>query len=417
MKAIVHIDGDAFFASCEVAQNERLRGKPVVTGQEKGMAIALTYEAKALGVSRGMLMSEIKKLIPNVIIMPGNYDLYKVYSRRMYSIVKRHALLVEEYSVDECFGILSGETWEELTVIAHKIKQDLEQDLGMTFSLGLAHTKTLAKVASKWKKPAGFTAMQQQDIAAFLEKVPIGAVWGIGSSLSAWFQKMKVATALEFAMKPQNWVEEHLAKPSQELWYELNGITMHRVRDGHHEKHQSIRATRTFRPHTNDKNALLSELAKNAEKACLKLRRNNLKAKAVSFYIKTQETFRYFGKEITFTAPIATPSHIMNAIGKEFDAILRKEYTYRATGIVLHSIRDASVYQFDLFGMQEESDVKLELYKTVDSVFEKWGKGSIFLAASLASRNKFSKQNPESKKMKQDALWLRMGIPYWGEAV
>ncbi len=128
MKAIVHIDGDAFFAACEVAQNERLRGKPLVTGQEKGMAIALTYEAKALGVSRGMLMSDIRKLIPNVIIMPGNYDLYKVYSQRMYRIVKRHALLVEEYSVDECFGVISGPTWESLVEIAHKIKDNLEHD-------------------------------------------------------------------------------------------------------------------------------------------------------------------------------------------------------------------------------------------------------------------------------------------------
>ena len=415
MQAILHIDGDGFFASCEVAQNEALRGKPVVTGQERGMAIAMTYEAKGRGASRGMLMGEIRKLIPDVIILPGNYDLYKVYSKRMSTIVRRYTNQVEEYSIDECFGILEGETREDIVETARCVKRDLERDLGMTFSLGLGPTKTLAKVASKWKKPAGFTAMQHKDIRKFLEKVPIGAVWGIGRSLSAYFQKKNILTALEFANKSQVWIEENLAKPSQELWYELNGIQMHGVHNGHHEKHQSIRATRTFRPHSNKKSELLSELAKNAEKACFKLRHYDLKAKTLSFFIKTQETFRYFGKEIVFTAPIATPTEILNAIEKEFDSVFKKEYTYRATGIVLHSIRDASVYQPDLFNMQKESDNRIELYKTVDDLYKKWGRGSIFLAASLKSRMRSQKQNPVSAKMKMEELWLKMGIPYWGE--
>jgi nucleotidyltransferase/DNA polymerase involved in DNA repair len=122
MNAIIHIDGDAFFASCEVAQNEALRGKPVVTGQEKGMAIAVSYEAKARGVSRGMLLSDIRKLVPDVIVLPGNYDLYKIMSRRMYEIMHRYVPVVEEYSVDECFGDVSNvsDSWEELIEIAKK---------------------------------------------------------------------------------------------------------------------------------------------------------------------------------------------------------------------------------------------------------------------------------------------------------
>ncbi len=414
--AVIHVDGDAFFASCEIAQNERLRGKPVVTGQEKGMAIALSYEAKALGVSRGMLMNDIRKLIPNVIIMPGNYDLYKVYSRRMYKILERHAVIVEEYSVDECFGIIEGETWEELVEKAHRVQDDLHNDLGMTFSLGLGPTKTLAKVASKWVKPAGFTAMQEKDIALFLEKVPIGAVWGVGRSMSLYFQKLTIKTALEFARKDQTYVEEHFAKPYQEMWYELNGISIHRVRSGSHEKHQSIRATRTFRPPSTSKAFILSELSKNAEKACLKLRRNNLKAKTLYFFLKTQ-TFRYIGKEIIFTAPVSVPSEMMNAVEKEFDKVFRKGIEYRASGIVLHSIRDSSVYQPDLFNMQAPSDDRNHVYTFVDAVFNKWGRGSIFIAASLLSRLNDKKRHKETEKEKLEYVWLRMGIPCWGETI
>ncbi|MCC2631141.1 MAG: nucleotidyltransferase/DNA polymerase protein, partial [Candidatus Paceibacter sp.] len=348
-KAIIHIDGDAFFAYCEVAQNERLRGKPVVTGQEKGMAIAVSYEAKALGVSRGMLMSDIRKLVPNVIILSGNYDLYKIISRRMCAIVRRYAPIVEEYSVDECFADISGVSndWNELVTIAQNIKRDLEQDLGMTFSLGLGPTKTLAKVASKWKKPAGFTVISlgssasklkepefpSPEIRNFLGEVPIGAVWGIGRSLSFAMQKLGITTALEFTQKSQIWIEEHFSKPTQELWYELRGIAMHRVGQGNTEKHKSIRATRTFRPPSKDKNFILSELSRNAEKACGKLRKHELQTRTVYFYLKTQ-TFTYKGFELQFPTPITTPSEIMNAIKKNIDAVFRKNTEYRASGIV-----------------------------------------------------------------------------------
>src|SRR3954464_7846804 len=127
-RAIIHIDGDAFFASCEIAQNEKYRGKPVVVGKEKGIAVAISYEAKAQGVSRGMLMGDIRKICPNVIILSSHYDLYKIYSRRMYAIARRHSPVVEEYSVDECFVDIT-QSKENFETMARKIKTDLERDL------------------------------------------------------------------------------------------------------------------------------------------------------------------------------------------------------------------------------------------------------------------------------------------------
>lgn len=108
MQAIIHVDGDAFFASCEVAQNERLRGKPVVTGEEKGIATAISYEAKKFGVTRGMLMGDIRKICPGIIIISSHYDLYKIFSCRMYAIVRRYAPIVEEYSKDVPIGDIWG---------------------------------------------------------------------------------------------------------------------------------------------------------------------------------------------------------------------------------------------------------------------------------------------------------------------
>ena len=107
-RAILHIDGDSFFASCEVAKNPSLRGKPVITGKERGIVSACTYEAKARGVKRGVSLREALKMCPDAIILPSDYETYSIFSHRMYEIVRRYTPAVEEYSIDECFADLTG---------------------------------------------------------------------------------------------------------------------------------------------------------------------------------------------------------------------------------------------------------------------------------------------------------------------
>jgi len=111
------MDGDAFFVGVEMAKNPKLKGLPVVTGEERGIVSALSYEAKALGVIRGMPIFRIKRDFPQVIILPGDYPAYEKYSSLMFEIVRRYADEVEEYSIDECFADLTG----------------LEQPLKMTY--------------------------------------------------------------------------------------------------------------------------------------------------------------------------------------------------------------------------------------------------------------------------------------------
>ena len=107
-KAILHIDGDAFFASCEQARDPRLKGKPVITGKERGIAASMSYEAKARGVTRAMPLHEIKKLCPDAVIMPSDYETYSLLSKRFYEIIRRYTPDVEEYGIDECFADITG---------------------------------------------------------------------------------------------------------------------------------------------------------------------------------------------------------------------------------------------------------------------------------------------------------------------
>ena len=168
-RAIAHIDGDAFFASVEQAMDPRLRGRPVVTGKERGIASSMSYEAKARGVTRGMPLFDIRRLCPECVIVPSDYETYSLFSVRMFDIVRRYTADVEEYSIDECFADLTG-LRRSLKMgyreMAERIKADLDTELGMTFSVGLAPTKVLAKMASKWKKPSGLTVISSRHIAS-----------------------------------------------------------------------------------------------------------------------------------------------------------------------------------------------------------------------------------------------------------
>jgi DNA polymerase IV len=179
-KAIVHVDGDAFFVSCETARNPKLRGKPVVTGGEKNIVSAMSYEAKRLGIVRAMPLHEARKICPQLIVVSSDFAFYKRCSERMVSILRRYTPIVEPYSIDECFADITGlrrplhMSYEK---IAWSMKRDLQEELGMTFSLGLSITKVLAKVASKHSKPNGFTVIRGKAVSCAVAS---------GKSLGNW---------------------------------------------------------------------------------------------------------------------------------------------------------------------------------------------------------------------------------------
>jgi DNA polymerase-4 len=274
-RAIAHIDGDAFFASVEQAMDPRLRGRPVVTGKERGIASSMSYEAKARGVTRGMPLHEIRRLCPECVILPSDYETYSLFSVRMFDIVRRYTEDVEEYSIDECFADLTGlrrslkMTYREM---AERIKADLDGELGMTFSVGLAPTKVLAKIGSKWKKPSGLTVIFGRHIEEYLAALPVEKVWGIGPQTSAFLAKHRIMTALDYARRDEAWVKRHLSKPYQEIWHELRGTPIYPVMVAKKTEYKSIGKTKTFTPPSTDRAFVLAQLPKNVENACIKAR-------------------------------------------------------------------------------------------------------------------------------------------------
>jgi nucleotidyltransferase/DNA polymerase involved in DNA repair len=384
-RAIVHIDGDAFFAACEQSRRPKLQGRPVVTGKERGIAASMSYEAKALGVTRGMRLSEIRKLCPDVVILPSDYETYSLLSKRFFDIVRRYTPDVEEYSIDECFADLTGLRRPlrlSYAGMAARIKEDLDRELGFTFSVGLAPTKVVAKIASKWQKPSGLTVIPGKELHRFLAAVPVDKVWGIGRQTTALLAKHGVKTALDLARRPEEWVTKRFTKPVVAIRQELNGHAVLPVETQPKETYASIQKVKTFTPPSSDREMVYAQLAKNIESACTKARRYKLAAQRALIFLRTQD-FKDLGREVELSRPTCFPSDLLRAVAPAFDAVFAAGTSYRATGVILHHFSEEYYGQLDLFGEVVRLQRLSNLYESVDALSAKYGKHTLFLRASL----------------------------------
>ena len=409
MKNILHIDGDSFFAGCEVAKNPNLKGKAVVVGQERGIALALTYEAKARGVKRGMTMHEVRRVCPEAIILPSDYRTYSLYSKRMFSIVKRYSDYVEEYSIDECFATLDGFT--DPNEIAKKIKEELNSELNMTFSLGIAQNKVLAKIASNWKKPNGLTIIETEKIKDFLKEIPVNKIWGIGYKTTKVLKLYGINTALDFVAQNENWIKSKFAKPYYQIWQELNGQQIFALNEGIKDSYSSISKTRTFTPASKEYEYLFSQLSKNIERACAKARRYDLKTNDIAFYLKTT-SFTYLSDSFKLLSRTNLPCEIISLVKPRFNKIFNSRIEYRATGVFLNNLAKNSLVQLDLFGKEIQQEKTAKIYKKLDLLNEKYGKNFVFVASSLDSKNN---RKVNYRKVINKKLINRLKIPFLGE--
>lgn len=396
-RAIVHVDGDAFFVACEVACNPRLAGKPVVTGADRGIASAFSYEAKALGIGRAMPIYEIKKHFPEVIIIPSHYRLYEIFSQRMYRIVQRFTPIVEWYSIDECFADITGLD-QELGIsyeeIAQKIKETLFAELGITFSVGLSSTKVLAKVASKWKKPNGLKTIPLSTAKEHLKDLKLSKVWGIGHETSNYLGRFGIQTVGSFLDKGEVWVRENCSKPLVEIWHELSGQALFDVSTEARSKHKSFSSTETFLPLSNDPAFIFSELSRHVEDVARKARREMCAAGRVSFFVKTRD-FRYRRFECSLSTPTAVPNEILKAISQSFGSIFDPSMMYRASGVTLFGLVPLSHVTQDLFNDKKQDDSFKKIYDVVDSIIKVHGSRAIQMCSSL---NRFNFEKTKIKK-------------------
>ncbi|MCR4326337.1 MAG: DNA polymerase IV [Candidatus Roizmanbacteria bacterium] len=350
-QAIIHVDGNAFFASVMQAAYPHYANKPLVVGKERGIATAISYEARAYGITRGMQMHEIRLLCPHCILVEGDYELFSLFSQRMFTILRTYSPTVEEYSVDEGFADITGlrrpfhASYEE---IGKKIQNDIQHSLGIPISIGISITKSLAKLASESKKPRGCTVVPGKHIESFLASVPIAHVWGIGPSTAALLTKLGIHTARDFILMPSAELFPYLSKPFKDLWHELRGTVMHAIDTNTKNTYQSISRTRTFAHPTKDRNYLWAQLRENIEACFAKARRFGYSVADVHLFLKTQQ-FRYIATSLRFSTPQRYPLTQLDQFEKTFLAMYQQKTLYRATGCTVGKLSQGELVQSSLF--------------------------------------------------------------------
>ncbi|PKN18922.1 MAG: DNA polymerase IV [Deltaproteobacteria bacterium HGW-Deltaproteobacteria-6] len=417
-RAIAHIDGDAFFTSCEEAIHPELRGKPLITGGERGIVACASYAAKRMGVKRGVPLHEARKICPKLIILPSDYETYSLFSRRMFDIMRRFTPDVEEYSIDEAFSDLTGmrralrSTYEE---IALNMKKTIERDLGITVSVGLSITKVLAKVASKHQKPAGMTVIKGRDIAFYLRNLPVGKIWGIGNATTSYLAKLGVHHALEFAKLPEETVLNKFTKPGVEIWRELRGESVYPVTAEEKSSYASISKTKTFAPPTSNAEYLFAHLMRNMESACIKARRYSLAPHKIVVYLK-KNNFESSGSEAKLSRPCACPAEFCGIVRELFDACYRPQDIYRATGVILLDLKPDANTQYTLFDDPLQAEKIKDIYKAADELGQKFGKHTLHLGSShlidkLGKGRRGEPTTREQTQLKGETRRRHLGLP------
>lgn len=357
---IAHVDGDAFFASVYQATHPETKGKPVVVGAERAIATAVSYEAKARGIKRGMLISEIRRVCPDCIVASSNYYVYETFCRKMIVITNRYSPTVERYSIDEVFAEIDNPNDGLL------LKKEIEISLNITVSVGIAATKCLAKIGSNFNKPSGYVVISPERREDFLSKTPIGDVWGIGWRLTKRMESLGIKTALDFVQQPEHIIGAYFNKSVVEIWHELKGKRIYQLNTEIKTTYQSIQKTQTHTPATNNKDVLLARLLDHIERAFIKARRYNYRVGTLQIFLKTQ-SFVFHSTHIKLHEKVMYPFLIRPLIHTAFDRIFNPKTLYRASGCTISEFEEAETFQETLFSPYRETEERLKkFYPLID---------------------------------------------------
>ena len=384
-QAILHLDGDAFFASCEQSIHPELKGRPVITGQERNIVASMSYEAKARGVKRTLALWEAQQICPDAVILPSDYETYSLISKRMFSIIRRFTPVVEESSIDEGYADLEGLRRLYRTSyegIAEKIKDTIEKELDIPISLGISLTKSLAKIASRYKKPRGFTAVPGYNLHRFLKEIPVEDVSGIGPNTTALLNKHGVITAFDYVQKPEKWVKSLWGKIGVELWHELRGEMIYPLNPEEKTSYASISKTKTFTPPSKDYEYVKAHLLRNTESAFIKLRRHHLRVKRLIVYLRQQD-FRGRAMQGDLSRSTICPLEAFAMVEELLKAVYQPNILYRSTGIILTNLEEDNGVQFELFEDPLRMLNMRRLAESIDEINARYGKHTVHSASGL----------------------------------
>ncbi len=376
------IDCNNFYASCERVFNPSLNGKPIVVlSNNDGCVIARSNEAKALGIPMGEPAYKLKELFEKgqVHIFSSNYVLYGDMSQRVMSILASMVPDMEVYSIDEAFLMLDG--IPEPEKFGRKLVKTVKQGTGIPVSLGMASTKTLAKVANKFAKkyPAYKNVCiiqtdEQREKA--LKLLPVGDVWGIGRRITKKLNYYDIKTAWDFTQRNKSWVRAQLGVTGERTWHELRGTSCLEMEQTATNK--TICTSRSFGERLSDINSISEAVCNFAASCGEKLRKQHSYANSLMVLLQTNpfDTSRpqyYVQEMVQLPAPTNDSAELVHYARLVLERIFREGYHFKKAGVIVMDIVPERPLQTCLFDNRDREKFA-KVMETMDKINARYGR-------------------------------------------
>jgi len=394
---IALVDCNNFYVSCERVFNPKLEGVPVVVlSNNDGVAVARSAEAKALGIKMAEPWFKMERLAKKhgIIALSSNYTLYGDMSARVMSVLSTFSPKQEIYSIDECFLDLDSFDPQSLMTYGQKIRQTVKQNVGIPVCIGIADTKTLAKLANHCAKKglAGengvcdFGRLEKQECSALFASIPVGEVWGVGRRITEKLLTMNIETVEDLRSASQNAIREQFSVVLERTVQELNGIPCVELEETVTPR-QQIMVSRSFGSMVTEFNDLAESVSYFATKAAEKLRDDGSVAASVCVYVRTnpfkEDEPQY---QRSMIVPLGQPSDdtmaLISAALKGLKKIYRSGYNYKKSGVLLMELQSKGTVQATLFDDASKQTKSDNMMSVMDTINRKMGQGSMTIAAS-----------------------------------
>jgi DNA polymerase V len=401
---IALVDCNNFFASCERLFRPDLQDVPVlVLSNNDGCVVARSEEVKQLGIPMGVPYFQIRDIVEahNVQCFSSNFALYSNMSQRILGVLERHAPQIEVYSIDEAFMELSQLPKQDFVQWGESLRQQIQTDIGMPVSVGIAPTKTLAKLASAYAKKQKQTCLldpehDRKTYEAILAQTPIGNVWGVGWKREPQFKQAGIRNALQLAGVSEAWIHSKMGISGTRMLHELQGVVSHAFEEVKAPQ-KTLMVSRSFGHTVKKIHDLETAVATFASQAAFRLRAHNQVAVRFGVYL------RYKTKEGTVqgqtlfakfnTATNNTTELVRVALQLMYE-LYDEDYGYKKAGVFADHLSSANSSQVDLFDVvSPEARTKRQLFMgAIDTINKRYGSETIHIGTIDSHATKWHAQ-------------------------
>jgi DNA polymerase-4 len=378
---ILHVDLDAFYAGVEMLKDPSLVGRPVIVGGTgaRGVVASASYEARTFGVRSAMPAVRARRLCPQGVFLPPDFEAYRTHSNRFREVLLSFTPLVEPIALDEAFLDVGGATrlFGDPPAIGERIRADVAREVGVSCSVGVAATKFVAKLASDACKPDGLLHVARDGTDAFLEPLPVGRLWGVGEKTRDLLGRLAIRTVGDLRDTPEPILERLLGEAqARHLWELAHGIDEREVIP--YEPPKSIGHEETFERDLDDDQEILRELLALSLRVATRLREDGYRARTVTLKARLS-TFATLTRSRTLGDATDVGADLYAVVGELYRALPGDRRRIRLLGVQASGLLAAGAEQLALLRNDRWADVE----RTVDRIERRFGSGAATHASLL----------------------------------